>query len=582
MGSFFIYKSSDSTVQENLSVVKNIFRQKGLPDPLSFKLGEHTLLLYPKIALPSMQTCRAKNEDQLFVCGTLSYKGKTFENGIDELFNDFLSSTVADNELRGNYVIITYINNQITIYTDKSNIYNIYYNSDKSILSNSLLATLHGIGKRVEYDTMSIAENLLLGYLIGPDTFFKNIKRYDVKHPLDFPGIHLHSFSYPLVKQPFRTRKEAINKQVNQLHTYFNHTKNIADEFGVDSGITSGHDSRLNMALMRQHWNNISFHSHYRKIKDKEVKIATQVCEKAGVKNNQVEVKRPIEMSENELRDNMQNAFLFFDGHVKLHAFYTEGYNTSTYRAKLLGDRKIGVSGIAGEMYRNEEEMIFPYWSFKTYLRYKIVYNYCGRVIKNLSFERSFFNRLENKIRHAIDIQNKHFITRKNVKQYLIHIFIPSCLGSRNNAENTLSLFFSPYTDPNVAANALAASEWLGWGYTFQQELIRTIDRDLASIMSDYGYNFIEGEPVKKRIMNFIKEFIPESVKQRIIERKYQHSNELFDELYKKSELIRQCYKAVEDLNLPIDLQKLKNRADKAPIIIGIGYVLLQTSELTK
>jgi hypothetical protein len=482
-------------------------------------------------------------------------------------------------ELIGNYTIITWFNNKICIIPDQSNILNIYYNTDKIILSSSILAIHAAMGGNLELDKLSIAENLLTGYLIGPSTFFKKIKRIE---PSDYPSFEHIKFSFihlPESPGPSINIEKGVQRQLSALSTYFSKVKNFADEYGVDSGITSGHDSRLNMAFMRKYWQNVSYHSHFRKIKDHEVQIAELVCRKAGVKNNQVEVKSTMEMSETELKENLSEAFHFFDGHVKSHAFYNEGYNTPSYREKLLNEKKIGVSGIAGEIYRNAEGMTLPFWRFKNFVRYKIVYNFTGKVINDQKFETAFFDSIEHKIRKILSIEkSRRFVTLSDIKRYLVQVYIPSCLGSRNNAENTLSFFLSPFADPWVASNALADVKWLGFGNRFQQKMIYEADPQLADVMSDYGYTFSKGEPFKRRLINLVKDLIPEYIKQDIFDKKLNKENQHFEKMYEQFQIIRDCFSAVENLRLPIDLHQLKKRADMAPIIIGIGYVLLHTN----
>ena len=314
MGAFFLYKTA-SVTKTDLDLVQEEFVKKGLSKPEVFQLADYTLWLYSKKLMPVGINHRSQGQNSIFVTGTLSYKGNSYTQSMDILFSDILTDKFNPQELIGNHTIIIWIGNKISVIPDRSNILNIYYNRDKTILSNSLLAIQATLGENPELDKLSIAENLLTGYLIGPSTFFKQIKRLE---PGDtstlFENIELIFIPPPVPLKASGNQEEALQKQLAALSTYFQKAKQLADEYGADSGITSGHDSRLNMAFMRKYWANVSYHSHFRKIKDREVEIAELVCKKAGVENKQVEVKPTIEMTEAELEQNLNEAFHFFDG----------------------------------------------------------------------------------------------------------------------------------------------------------------------------------------------------------------------------------------------------------------------------
>jgi hypothetical protein len=328
--------------------------------------------------------------------------------------------------------------------------------------------------------------------------------------------------------------------------------------------------------MAQKEWNNVSYHSHYRKTKDAELEIAEMVCEAAKVHMSKIPTRHATDLNESEFEELLSSCYHFFDGQARMHSYWTEEYNTQNYREKVLGSRRLGLSGIGGEQYRNMEGMYLTSWRYEQFVRYYIILNVCGRIFKDANSEKKFTKYLKDKISSKLGIaQNTYGMNMLLMKRYLNEVFIPSRLGMRNNAENKLSFFISPFIDASVSIPAYQCIPHLGLAYRFQEHMITKLNSKIASVTSVYGFDFSSGTPLKVKFKQFLQNIIPHHILQLRID---SHAKNNDDSLYQKLVTVHPvCLKYTENvkqLGLPIDIDLLIKRVDLMPLVIGMGYFL--------
>ena len=573
MAAFFLFKKNSS---HNIQRALSVFQEKGLSPPQQVDAGEFTLCHYKKITLAESVSAQL-NGHQLFVCGTLVYKNGSFKNSVRLLLQDLVNNTTDHSQLLGNFCFIYISGGNIELYSDGLGIQNIYYTADKEILSSSFLATACCSLPALSINRNAATESLCTGSLIGPETLLNGIFRMEPHAIPDIPGISIQFIKKPQIDFSIkRSFNEELEHQLNILSGYFGSFKPLADECTADSGITGGHDSRLIMALAQKYWNHVNYHSHYRKVKDDELIVAEEVCKTANVPLKQVFVKHPLDMSNEEFEKVMHEGFRFYDGHIKMHAYWTEEYNNRLYRQEILGDAKFAVSGIGGEQYRNMEGMYLIKWNYHDFIRYGVLLNFCGPAFFNASKEALMVNHLSEKISLKLGI-DKHMkkMDMLTLKRYLNEVFIPARLGMRNNAENTLSFFTSPFVDAQVSVHAYSAIPHLGIAYHFQEKMITKLDPKLAAVRSVYGFNFKDGEPFKIKLKQLLQNVIPYPVLQsRIDKHRKNNDNSLLLKLQLKHPACIDYVERVKQLHLPVDIEVLLRRADLMPLVLNLGFFL--------
>jgi hypothetical protein len=571
MGGLFLYKNDCNL---DIDPVLKVFTDKGFSDPILFKTNSYTILNYPKIKNPAQNYL--KNGDNFIICaGTIVYKKHGYSDSLKILYEDIINNAVAADELLGTFFIIVYLNEKLSYLSDRSGIQNIFYSIDKKIISTSFLACSYSF-QSLTINNNALRELLTSGTLIGPDTIFNEVFRYEVNiNNLEgLSHIKLEKKSFP---EPCKSSFEScVNGQIDVLENYFNSIKSLADGVGVDSGLTGGHDSRLIMILGLKYFSNISFHSHWREGKSIELDAANEVSRVAGVKLTSIPVMSPRNMSTEQIENNFTESFLYFDGLSRMHSFWTEEYNTREYREKVLNGNLLGLSGIGGEQYRNEERMNRRVWNLKKIIKYKVLLYQCGDCYSNEESLNNIVNYISNKIIRILGLNEKDSITHLDFKRYLNEVFIPGRLGVRNNAENQLSYFLSPFTDYTVANESYAIVNKLGISDSFEETMIRLLNPKLAAVDSDHGYDFHKGEPLLRKIKSYFIDLIPIELMYRYYSKQMRKKNvnKQYRMFIEKSAYLREGVSLLNSLDLKIDLDSLSKRPDLMPLILANGFLL--------
>ena len=105
--------------------------------------------------------------------------------------------------------------------------------------------------------------------------------------------------------------------------------------------------------------------------------------------------------------------------------------------------------------------MVSSYWKKDRFIQYYIVKNFLGDCFLTKKDEKSFFNKFDFKISNKLEI-NSNKIRHKDLKKFYNFILVPHRLGIRNNAENRLFHFYSPFIDPSTVYQGFTNIEYLG------------------------------------------------------------------------------------------------------------------------
>lgn len=447
-----------------------------------------------------------------FILGTAIYKKKFGPEAAKLILMDFEADEISYPELLGNYAIIIYDKDKIKILLPYNNMISVYGRTDLSFLSNSFqLATQIGPSTA---NKSAFVENISTGRLFGPDTLINEVKRLEILALPEFPVPQEVSVQV-IERAAYRAGeagsfRETINLQLEGLAGFFQQTKPAADHWGVNTGLTGGHDSRLLLAYVRKYWNNFQVHSHYKKKKDRELLCAENICNGIGIENIQVPVRSPLEKSSGELLKTMTESSVYYDAQSRMHCYWMEEYLTEGYWNAVRKEKLLGVAGVGGELYRNHEHMTTSTWSLD-----KLLFGYLGTfytgtgVFRDKAYKAFYENNFKEKIIRNAPYLADEKVDRYKLKRFYSELDVPSLMGARLNAENQYYYFLMPFMDPGVASLAYEAVPYLGASYFFQQEMIRIADPELAAFPADYGYSFKEGEPLKDVWKYKVKDRLP-------------------------------------------------------------------------
>jgi hypothetical protein len=579
MGSFTLTSIHSNS---NKEAFRQLQAEKGIAINYEGRIGEYDLYHSNKRFVEE-DAYLLSDGAGLFTAGTFIYKqAADLTTSLHLLLTDLLNNNFSYTNIRGHFVFLfTPDFKNIFLATDRAGVQNLFYDTQLHYISSSFSALAVAYGKELQHDKQALTETLVHGYAIGPDTIYEQIKRFE-------PALNPGMGSIKLLKDDspqydFSTRlsfNKEVDRQIDCIDDYFNDTKAFLNTYGVDLGLSDGHDSRLLASFVQKHISNARYYTFWRKKKNKEIEIAENVSKVLNKELIMEEGHDALDKNEAELKETFDSAFHFYDGLPKMHCYFHEDFNTISFREKFLDKIKIGFNGIGGEQYRNDEHLIFPSYNKRFFIQHILTYQKTGKCVDQ-TYEEIFFKNIESKISrllHSSDAKSKY--SRQELKVYYNEIFVNAVRSNRINAENQFAFFLSPLLDAAVIRESYKAYQHLGVSFTFQQEMIRRLSPELANVVSGYGYTFAQGEPLKDKVRFALKSFVPSNL---LIRKAEQRASDNAAQLYiERYPFIKDAYREVEMLQLPVDLKLLMRYPDRWPVVISLGFTLSKIRVLRK
>lgn len=586
MGAFFLFKSSEEL---DLDKVKDTFRAKGFTEPKEFKLSEFSLWLFKKQLVDEDNYIIHKDKkSSLFVNGTIIYKSKSYKESITELLNNFIDKEVEFDKLLGSFCLIFYSNNKIQIFLDNSKLFHIFTNSQRTVFSSSFLAVIASHKNKLNLNEKALLEQLTVGYVVPPDTIVDGIhlicnpyesiaKNISISYVNKFIDINYN------LNNPNRAKNfnECINTTLESLHNYFDQINSLAADYGVDIGLSGGYDSRLVMLLSRYLNAEISFHTHGGKEHEKEIKVSKLLVEKFKQSLNITNIRNPIFMSENELIKNFEDSFFFFDGRPNESMGSYDDVHTRRYRTNVLGNKKLGINGLGGELFRNHQQIIYNYINTSEWFKFYVINPY---VYNSFSSTKIFNDLIEYSLSKAFKVMNiplKHYISKSMIYKYSSEVWTPFARGIKNNAENQIAFFLTPLAEQQIKSLGYQCFPYLGLNGEFESEIIERLDKEIAMIPSNYGFGF-DNIPLTYKLKILLKGLIPIKVKNILykyqVQQKESNSSSFYI-LYNNNQIIRNIYDFLKELNLPIQMETIFKSPTDMKRVLFMGYTLIRLSD---
>jgi len=566
-----IKKESDSREELPGNILQDFFES----DSLVREAGNYRLFVNRKSVAPS---CIHYTNDygSIVGTGTFIYKAGGPDESLKLMLDDLMAGCFDAGSLLGHYYIFLLQPSGIRIFTDGTGLVRAYHNREGSWLASSFLLSARLQG-RLTLNRNAATENLLTGAVTGSGTLVNEIYSFSRATVSLFPDIE---FVFPHVSRSDDDKQPeaiAIRRESERLDTYFRSCSRLAGESGADTGLTGGYDSRLVLAYAGNNIHNLQVHSHFRPSGSEEWRIARKIAEGEKIKFVSPEVTPPEEKNDEMLLRVLDSSFRFNDGIISLHCNWLEEYNTLEYRIRVLGNKRLGFSGIGGEQYRNHERLRYKPWLFSQWIRYSYLRRVSGKAFLKRSDEQEMLETLKTKIMDALGFSpDKRWITLTDLKRIQNEVMIPAYRGVRTDAENRHAWYLSPLADYHNAVPAYGIIKYLKDSKNFEAGLIRRISLPLAAYPTDYGYDLIRGEPNMKRISgSAFENLLPGSLKWKIREKiKSGPGSGTFAAKIRSSALLKAYADNVAAIGLPVSVTKLVNRETTAHMVIALGYLL--------
>lgn len=511
MGAIFLYNKSKDINAKN--ALKH-FEEAGFSDPDVFEIGRWKIYAYSKMC-GYYHNIIGDNDTFLISIGTPVYKSLGYSEGLYELLKDYKANAICFEKLVGQYNIFFCHNESIEILFDPMGSKHLFIDNELNIISSHMLAICKSLPGNLIIRKESVYEKLLSGFIMTPNTIFKNILQFNsfiqTKVISSDIGISFITFSNN-VKPTFSgigNREQCIYEQAEVLLQYFECLKKQGDD-GIDAGLSGGYDSRLILACMNQSFkNHMHLHTHSTEnIHKSDLNIAKKMAEYVNVDFNVVPTLK-LEHCD-QVFHVIRNSVLYFDGRSSYSIGGCGEVYTAQYRKESTENTPFTLTGIGGELYRN----VFCVTGKKLNLNH---------LIKEKVFSSNFSMALPRSIYKSISEDLlKRIATRLGIKQYELQspivahryyceIMMPDGQGNALDAYNQVSCCIAPFIDKNIILKGYETIKFHGSGGDFEGDLIGIIDPGLAAIESSYGYP-LNKRTKKAKIKETIRMYVPSSI----------------------------------------------------------------------
>lgn len=507
MGAFAINFNKEKRDTLN---TKDVFKMRGHVNSFEYSSDLFQLSKFKKIILNEDSFLYQDEEVFIIGSGTISYKKESVDFGFKQLALDIKANCLLTDELFGHYTIISFNSqkNKLNIFFDQTK-YGAPYVIDKKYISSSFLACLEN-SLELQPNHEAIFEEIYTGCYLNGNTTFKEIRKIISYESWNIDGL---SVEFIPIEQSidvnFKTKRGAIDSSLTHLKQYFNKWKKQFDVFKVDIGLSSGYDSRLLLSLTEDSLSsNYQVHSYWKKNTDFDIIVAKKLA--ATVNKNLIleAVRDRDKLSSNEFLTLIDDAMLYYDGLFPSNHGWVREYRTSSHRIKILKGAKFGLSGLSGEQYRNDFHLLNKSYSLDYIVKNLFLEDRNEEVLKKSKFNIEGLNYLKKSIIISLNLkENSSKLTRKEIQQFYCEMWVCGGPGIRNQIENTLTFFLSPFTEGIIQQHAYSVIDYLGIGGRFQAKMIKKINFNLSAIISDYGFSF-DKIPIKHDIIGVLSSIL--------------------------------------------------------------------------
>jgi len=160
--------------------IVNYYKSSDFKNPCSIKTNDFILTTFEKKRNPIRNIKRFDNGDFIAVIGTLIYDNKKKDQCLEELYNNFNHDDIVKfrGDIIGNYSILIRKNDEISIFTDRYNVIQLFYynEGDSFALSNSCWHLAKSLSLK-DINQVALLEEAMLISPVGRSTPFNDIKR---------------------------------------------------------------------------------------------------------------------------------------------------------------------------------------------------------------------------------------------------------------------------------------------------------------------------------------------------------------------------------------------------------------------
>lgn len=485
MGAIFLYRSDTRVCVQD---AKQVFDRKGFSNPTSFLLNDWQLLLYSKIGTPVRNYFAAEGR-QIFACGTLVYKSLGYVESLKQLLNDQSIDAVDQDALRGQFLVLFFDGRKTQLLADRRNSLHLFANESRTTISSSFLAALAASPHPMPLDRRAVCEKISTGYIIGPDTLVKGISQVDddIAREFSVANNSLSFLSRPPQHPPSvhnSGRRESLNRQLELLEEHFSAFNDLHLEFSGDLGLSDGYDSRLLYACSRFLTRPLTLHTHATKgVHEKSRQIAERLALETNQRLNSVKTQRIVDCTDERIAEVIRDGVFLFDGRNANSIGVAGETQTRDYKLASLGHSRLSFNGLGGEMYRNYyNTRRWGTFSSNAWMSCHDVFPFAREIVGDDTLFNDMLSHRNKKIHTRLGSDESEDVDILWTRRFYSEIRTLECDGNNGDAMNQLMFYHSPFCDPKLTREAMAATPYIGLGGSYQTDLINALSPELGAI----------------------------------------------------------------------------------------------------
>ncbi|PCI18001.1 MAG: hypothetical protein COB62_07260 [Piscirickettsiaceae bacterium] len=494
MGAFFLSRECVENDEQQLAVIRS-FKKQGFTDIVNLSSREQALFYCRKVNVSEDSYYHKDDGNFCIITGTLIYKKEMGNGAAKRIFDDFSNNYIDVNQLYGNFALVISLKSEIHVYTDTQGVYNVWHNEALTVVSSSFLALAESI-KAPTINADAVYEYIFQETTFGGDTVLNEVRRLKVKH-----GIQIGKESSLIAPLTIASEKYSANSVGEQLERS---AQALANQFeaivacfsdNIDSALSGGYDSRLLLALCCEQ--GVTPHLHvYGSDNDADVQVAKQVCSGIGIKLSHEDKSGYPKVSPEEFELIVEQNYYAFQA-VCPDGILDNGSDLLTRHQRTKGGRLL-LNGGGGEVFRN-----FFYLPDKSYRTMGILWSFYSRFDPSVCTERfnekRYYQVLESKINEILGVDGGT-LSRQQVEYLYAGFRCTYWMGLNNSINNQFGYFLTPFVEELISMTALPVSiKNKNYGQ-YQANLIKKVSPELAQYTSDYGHNFADAVPFKRKL----------------------------------------------------------------------------------
>ena len=514
MGAFLLYKNSATLCVDEARIV---FGKKGFSAPAEYGLGPWTLLQYGKMLASSDNHIAGGDGTALHACGTVIYRGLGYRDSLQRLLADFQAGRIDQEQLLGSFCLLFWDGRALSILMDRSRNFHVFSNDARTCMSSSFLAVLSAAPVALPLNRLAVCEKLATGYIVSPDTLVDGIRQVDDAVGATYQAGKDGACFLPVLARPSTTLRreslaDSLARQISRLQAHFRAMDALHVESRGELGMSSGYDSRLVLACAQFLSHPMDLHTHGTQgVHDAEMEVVQQIAARRGLTLSQVSTRRIEDHRAEEIAAILDDGLHFYDGRCSHNMGAFGEVYTRAYKARVLGQHRLGWNGLGGEMYRNYYFTANRSVNLRHWLDRHVYYPFAAEAWGNAEEFEAMHRRKVAKIARRLGTAVPERPGFLWLRRYYSEVRMPDCDAANNDALNQLVFFHTPFMDAALVAEALQATPQIGCGGGYQARLIRALDPGLAAFPTHYGHT-LDSIPLSPRLHAWWKCQVPEVV----------------------------------------------------------------------